>query len=372
MSNKRGKMDYQQRIKTVQQQLQELGCDAFIVEDPINLYYLLGLKISSGRLLLLKNQAYLFVDGRYTEICEKANLVSVIPTKTEENTFHNVLQKEAKEVKRLGFSSELLSYKMYLDLSRSIQEMGRTIELVTLDNPIKKIRSIKDQDELKLLKDAAELGSKGYDFLLEHLKEGVTEVELARDLEIFWKQQGSKSLAFEPIIAFGANSSMPHYRSSDIPLKKGDTVLLDIGVNLQGYHSDMTRTVFFQEPLSVMKEIYAIVKQAQEKALEIIKPGIEIVQLDRAARGYIEETGYGPYFSHGLGHGVGLEIHELPSLRKPFAIPAVCLEEGMVITIEPGIYLPNIGGVRIENTVAVTNSGYEDLTKRSTEMHIIS
>jgi Xaa-Pro aminopeptidase len=161
---------------------------------------------------------------------------------------------------------------------------------------------------------------------------------------------------------------MPHYKTSNVPLKKGDIVLLDIGVTLNHYHSDMTRTVFFGPPQKELAKIYEITKLAKEAALKLTKPGVKIKALDEAARSHIEKKGYGDKFSHGLGHGVGLEVHEAPSVNgKSKAI----LEEGMVITVEPGIYLPKLGGVRLEDTVVVTKSGYQSLTNRPEDLIVI-
>jgi len=203
------------------------------------------------------------------------------------------------------------------------------------------------------------------------LKEGISENELAIELEIFWKRRGSKAIAFDPIIAFGSNSSMPHYRVGQRKLNTGEAVLIDIGVNLNHYHSDMTRVVFFGDPDPKIASIYEIVLKAQELALENCRPGTPIAELDASARTYIEQKGYGENFTHSLGHGVGLEIHELPLIRSQSPGADTQLEEGMVVTIEPGIYLPGIGGVRIEDTVAITRDGYENLTNRSKELSII-
>lgn len=165
---------------------------------------------------------------------------------------------------------------------------------------------------------------------------------------------------------------MPHYRAGNTKLKQGMPILIDIGVNYRHYHSDMTRVVFLGEPDPKLKTIYHIVEKAQKEALQLCKPGTLIGELDRAARGYIESQGYGDHFGHGLGHGVGLEIHELPNVRNKPPFNSMVLLPGMVITIEPGIYIPDIGGVRIEDTIVITENGHENLTERSKELNILN
>ena len=261
---------------------------------------------------------------------------------------------------KLGFDSENTTHQSFLNLQMLLKE---TL-LVPFNNPIQKIRSIKEPAEITLLSEAASLGIQGFHHIKSLLKDGIRESEISAELEIFWKKKGGQGLAFEPIIAFGANSAMPHYRASGTQLEQGMTVLIDIGVKWKGYHSDMSRTFFWGSPPVQMSEIYSIVEEAQQRALALCKPGTLIGDLDSAARDYIASKGYGENFMHSLGHGVGLEIHEWPLVCKREPYQNLPLEEGMVITIEPGIYLPGIGGVRIEDTVAITKIGYDNLTRR--------
>ncbi len=353
-------MSYADRLHRVQQILQQKGCDALLVEDGINLYYLTGLELSAGTLIVQESGAHLFVDNRYYELCKKRSPFPVVLI--DQGVISDLLgHPECASIRNLGFNSESLSFKAYQEMENKLK--GKVI-LVPLDNPMNSIRAIKDSDEIALLKEAADLGSKGFDFVCTLLKEGISEAEVARELEIFWKRLGSKGVAFDPIIAFGANSSMPHYRAGEAKLQRGEPVLIDIGVNLKHYHSDMTRVVFFGEPKQPMREIYDIVLQAQEAALKVCKPGTLIGEVDQAARGLIAAAGYGERFTHSIGHGIGLEIHEYPILRNKPPMKDVPLQIGMAITIEPGIYLPGVGGVRIEDTVIITGTGYENLTNR--------
>lgn len=335
------------RIKKVQEYLVQQGLEALIVEAPVDLYYLTGLHFSAGKLLVEREKASLFVDGRYTEVAKTSGL----PVEPLES-FSKIHFKEGN----IAFDSASTTYSTYLELLAIFDT-----KLVAVSAPVKTLRSIKEKEEIALLKKAAELGSRGYDFVLTLLEEGITEETVSRELEIFWKKQGGGGVSFEPIIAFGANTSKPHYRAGKAKLKQGDPVLIDIGVMREHYASDMTRVVFFGEPNTQLKTIYGVVKEAFLAATALCKKGTLLADLDNAARQLIEKAGYGEFFSHSLGHGVGLEVHELPLVRKTSSMP---IEVGMVFTIEPGIYLPGIGGVRLEDTVVITRDGYESLTNR--------
>lgn len=365
-------MPYKQRLKNLQKLLKENKCDALYIDDSVNLFYLTGIHLSAGVLLAHAKGAFLLVDGRYIEMCKKLSPFPVILTNNFMKTLSELLTKKNIKISRLGFNSENTSYKNFLALQSCVEPLSSKMQLLPLDNPVKQLRSIKDKNEIALLKKAAALGSKGFDFACQCLKKGITELEVASELEIFWKREGSKGLAFDPIIAFGANSSMPHYRAGNTKLKNGDTVLIDIGVNLEHYNSDMTRVVYFKKPDPKILEIHDIVEKAQAKALSLCRPGTLIGEIDKAARDFIHNAGYGEFFNHGLGHGVGLDIHEWPVIKNIVPFNTMSLQEGMVITIEPGIYLPDHGGVRIENTIVITKNNYEDLTKRSTKPIVIN
>lgn len=361
-------MNKQGRLENLQQILKKTSCDLFLVEDPTNLFYMTGFSLSTGFLLVHSQGAILMVDNRYYENCQKN---SPFPVVLSDKTPWTSVVNRLSNIRKIGFDSETTSFQRYQQLEKEIALSPTPYQLIPFENPVKKLRAVKDSEEINFLQEAARLGSAGYDYVLGLLHDGITEKEIALELEIFWKKRGSKALAFDPIIAFGKNSSMPHYRAGDVKLAKGMTVLIDIGVNLEHYHSDMTRTVFFGDPQDKMKEIYHIVLDAQENALALCKPGILIGELDQAARNYIAEKGYGGNFGHSLGHGIGLEVHELPPIRNRPPANEIALQEGMVITIEPGIYLPDVGGVRIEDTIVITGNGHKNLTNRPKELIII-
>jgi Xaa-Pro aminopeptidase len=354
-------MPHQQRLQQLQMSISNNACDALLIENTIDLFYLTGIELSTGQLLASSQNIVLIVDKRYFEYCQKCSPITVWDA---ENYSLNACfaTPEFSSTTALGFNSSKTIYKDFLQLQKLAE--AKSFQLVPIESPLQNLRAIKDETELQLLQEAGNLGSLGFDFVLSLLREGITELEIANELEIFWKKHGSKGLAFDPIIAFGTNSSMPHYRAGNAQLQHGNIVLIDIGVNLHHYHSDMTRTVFFGSPHPKLAEIHEIVQQAQAAALALCRPGTNLAELDNAARELIAAHSFGPQFSHSLGHGVGLEIHEYPTIKNIPPYASVPLAPGMVITIEPGIYLPELGGVRIEDTIAITKDGYLNLTNR--------
>lgn len=344
------------RIQKVQSSLPSWNVDAILIGCPIDLKYLTGLDMSAGKLLITKQAPFLLVDSRYLEKCQKGTSIEVILDTPEQRS---ALFERLGALPRIGFDSRTTSYATFLDWQKMVPS-GTT--LMSLDAPMQRVRACKDPTEIAAIRASALLTVEGLHFLRSKIQVGVTERELARALERFWLEKGADGSAFEPIIAFAEHSSMPHWRSSDTPLKPDSVVLIDIGVTLNGYASDMTRMLFFGRPPEEIVAIHEIVLRAQRKAINAVCPGISVAALDRIARELIAEAGYGPHFLHRLGHGVGMEIHEYPSLTGDAAAESRLLAPGMVITIEPGIYLSGLGGVRIEDTVLVTETGHEELT----------
>lgn len=355
-------MDYLKRVEKLRQELNERSFEALIIDKPIDLMYLSGMELSLGRLFLSPTECILFVDGRYFEDCQENCPFQVL--NSQDNAFLEHIKKS--QLKSLAFDSAYTSHQNYLHLKKNLQ-----CELLAWACPLKVSRLKKDTQEIDILRKAADLGSRGYDLGVSLLKIGVSEIEIAQKIEIFWKEHGAIAPSFDINVSFGKNSSKPHHRASEQLLKKGDIVLFDIGVNYQHYASDMTRTLFFGEKDPKLAEIYQIVLQAQEKALSLCKKGSRLGDLDKISREHIEKSGYSEYYPHGLGHGIGLEIHESPGIRDQQADSDMILQEGMVFTIEPGIYLPGWGGVRIEDSICIKGDSYENFSQRSKELMVI-
>ncbi|MBJ7449218.1 MAG: aminopeptidase P family protein [Parachlamydiales bacterium] len=357
--------DLNSRINKVQHLLEQYDVDIFIVDDPLDIFYLTGLELSVGHLLVSTEVVQLFVDGRYLEYVKTQSVVDTKDILNEQRASEFILDCGISNPK-VGFNQ---SFTTYVNFEKY---KGYFARLIPLENFVGQIRLIKEADEIVLLKKAQALNERGYDYVLSILKRGCTEKDIAKQLQIFWLDQGADSLAFDSIIAFGENTSLPHHHPTDKKLEANQPVLIDIGVILNNYHSDMTRVVFTGQPSDKMLEVYDVVKRAQLAAMVLCKPGTPIAHLDRAARQVIIDAGLGDYFNHSLGHGIGLQTHEAPFLRDNKYTESQVLKAGMVLTLEPGVYLPNIGGVRIEDIIHVNDDGYELFNTRSKELMQIS
>lgn len=326
------------------------GCEACLIQDPLDLLYFTGLSLSAGKLCLCKGNALLLVDGRYLQAAqEKAPMPVALDDKLAASSFFS-------SASSIWFDGQHTSYEAYLKWQESLHN-----RFASKTSFFKPLRMIKDSLEIEKMKKSAQLLWRGFEFLSSQLREGITEKEMARSFEIFCLQHGGEGLAFEPIIAFGPNSAMPHYRSQDVPLKKGDIVLIDIGVVVERYHSDMTRLVFYQTAHPELESLHHINKAAHDAALHLCRPGTKIGALDRAARDVMAHHGVEDLFLHSLGHGIGLETHEYPRIKWDGEDKDLLLQPGMVFTIEPGLYVPGLGGVRYEDTIFITETGYENL-----------
>ncbi|VHO05034.1 M24 family metallopeptidase [Candidatus Rhabdochlamydia sp. T3358] len=335
------------RVARLWEQL-ESSIEACLIEDSIDLYYLTGLSLSKGSLLLTRKKQLLLVDDRYFQSAVEKAVVAVerdSPIAWEEFFAHS-------SFKKIAFDSEKVSYERYLGLQKYHKD------LVAYPNLLKNVRAIKDTVEIGKITMSAQLLRQGFTHICSLLKVGITEKELSKEFEIFCLQQGADGLAFEPIIAFGKNSAMPHYHSQNVALQSKDVVLIDIGVVVDHYHSDMTRVVFFEEPHLRLSYLYQIVKQAQKAALDLCAPGITLAELDLAAREVFRKHDLEPFFVHSLGHGIGLTTHEFPRISHQGKDSQVILQKNMVVTIEPGLYLPDIGGARYEDMILITEEGY--------------
>jgi Xaa-Pro aminopeptidase len=348
---------FEARLQRVQQELKNLRVDGCLIEDPLDLLYFTGLKLSCGKLLVCPTDILLLVDSRYLPIAKERALCP-FTLDTEDHWFSFCRR---CGIHRLGFDGRHTSYDHFLHLRQ------KKLELISCSALFKEIRSIKDPLEIAKMKKSAHLLWRGFEFICSTLKAGVTEREVAKTFEIFCLQNGADALSFEPIIAFGPHSAIPHHRSENVSLMSGDVVLVDIGVAIAGYHSDMTRTLFFETKHPYLSKLYKIVQKAQRTALELCRPGQTVGQIDLAARKVFKEEGVEELFIHGLGHGIGLEVHEFPRIKYDGVDKDAILKSGMVVTIEPGLYVPGIGGVRYEDTIVITDDGYENLYPTKSE-----
>jgi len=341
---------FNKRIQNFQALLKKEKIEGCIIDNPIDLFYLTGLRLSLGRLIVTPKEATLFVDGRYFEMCRSLSFLNVQKSALE------TLKRFLSSFKTLGFDSEFTTVAQYESL-----KIVTSCDLRKFPSPLKTLRAIKDASELKALKKSADLLWKGFLYIRKSLKEGCSELDLARAFEVYCLKEGASKLAFEPIIAFGKNSAIPHHRAGSRRLKKGDLVLIDIGVVVDYYCSDMTRVLHFGKKNLELIHLEKIVRNAHQAALNLCKPGIKVKELDLAAREEMKKEGLEDLFVHSLGHGVGLEIHEFPRVRKEGDDQDVILAPGMAITIEPGLYISGVGGVRYEDTIIITSKGYINL-----------
>lgn len=354
------------RIEKLRRRLSEAGLDGLVVSGRQNVRYLCGFTGSAGVLVVPRDPSRLPVlvtDSRYTE--QAARQAPGARVVKHGDHLHETLKEVVGELgcRRLGFESDHVSYHQATLWMESITG----IEWVPVEQQVEALRAIKETDELQAMRRAIELTDEAFEYVCGIMRPGMAERAVAWRLETFLREHGADSLAFPIIVASGPNGALPHATPSDRPLQVGDLVVLDFGCVIEGYHSDLTRTVVVgPEVPPRAREVYELVVQAQKAGIEALRPGVTGKEVDAAARSVIEQAGLGDYFGHGLGHGVGLEVHEpVPRLNK---VCEVVLEPGMVTSVEPGIYLPGWGGVRVEDLVLVTAGGREILTGAPREL----
>lgn len=314
-----------------------------------------------GYLLITKNEAKLLVDGRYiTEAKTVAKNVTVENFTNIFQSLNDICQKE--NITNVGFEADYITYGQLADWKKMMPK----INFVPLN--IRELRMIKDQEEINRIQKACEIGDLAYQEILKNIKPGMTEREVENIILNSFSKNGATKASFETIIASGFRSAMPHGKASDKVINDNEIITCDFGCVYQGFCSDMTRTFALGKIDDKLIEIHNIVAQAQMNGIKAVKPGIKIGEIDKICRDYIAEQGYGQYFTHGTGHGLGIEIHEAPwVIRNEQTI----LKPGMVITVEPGIYIPDLGGVRIEDDILVTENGYQILTKSPREINVL-
>lgn len=343
----------------------DLSLDGFLVTSPENRRYLSGFTGSTGVVLIQRDAEYLFVDFRYVEQAEQETKGFQVVHVSGQSVLMAALEKaKTCGLSKLGFEGKHVTVKEFEDM----RAKACGLELVLTENVCEDIRVVKDEGELDHIRKAAEITDRAFAHILGVIRPGISERELAIELEYFMERQGSEGTAFPSIVASGARSALPHGTASDKTINSGDLVVLDFGAKYKGYCADMTRTVAVGEISSELRQIYDIVYEAQEFARRRIIPGMTGQDADSLARDIIESKGYGDRFGHGLGHGVGLLVHEEPRLGLK---SDVVLKSGMIVTVEPGIYLPDAGGVRIEDLSFIKEDGLEILSTSPRELIVI-
>lgn len=349
------------KFDKIQQLLERESLDALLVMSAENRRYLSEFTGSSGALIITKESRFLMSDFRYkAQGAEQAEEFEFILQ--EKGLLESIVSfMNSKGLKRIGFEGEHVNYNTYSQLIKSF-------DVVPLTGEVEKIRLIKTDEELDLIIKACEIADQSYEYILTYVKAGMTELEVKNELEAHMTSLGASGPSFDTIVASGHRGALPHGVASDKVIEDGDMVTLDFGAWYKGYASDITRTFAVGSVSPEMEEIYNIVLESQLKSLDEIKAGMTGKEADSIARDVISAKGHGEHFGHSLGHGLGLEVHELPGLSQK---STMTLEPGMVITIEPGIYVDGLGGVRIEDDAVVTEKGLKKLTHSSKKLFIV-
>ncbi|MBI3754654.1 MAG: aminopeptidase P family protein [Deltaproteobacteria bacterium] len=352
------------RLKKIQERLAIWKIDALLITTMENIRYLSGFTGSSGVIIITSEQAFFLTDSRYAE--QSKNEVGRLKIKIYKKQIEDVACLINKlKPRAIGFEAKGLVYETY----RRLKALIHGKRLIPVSEDIYRIRARKDAGELKLIKKAISLSSVGFNAAMNCIAPGALECDAAFDIEMAMKKNGAEGLSFDIIAASGKRAALPHGKASDKRIKRHEMIIVDLGAKYNGYYSDETCTFAVGKPDKEQRKVYQVVKDAHDKAIEAVRPGVKASYIDSAARCFIKRAGYGRYFSHGTGHGVGLAVHEWPNI-SPYNDDVV--EEGMVFTIEPGIYIPGWGGVRIEDMVLVTKNGCEVLTEMSKELKQVS
>ena len=347
--------DYRRRLQNLRRELRKKELDSFLVTNETNVTYLSGFKGNDSLILITPDSQFFLTDSRYTEEAKDAvrdfNIVEV-PSSFYE-TLGNIIRNN--RIKKMGFESMNLPFEVAKKLEGHVRPAG----ISPVSNLVETLRAVKDKKEIDHIKNSVRITKEVLEKTIKAVRPGEKERSLSDRIECEFIKKGARA-SFEPIVACGKNSSKPHAHPGGAKVAKDDFVMMDIGCAFNHYNSDITRMVLIGKVRNKIKEIYGIVRTAQEKAIESIKPGKKVSDVDFAGRNYINKKGYGKFFGHSMGHGVGMDVHEEPSVSRR---NTDILRPGMVFTIEPAIYIPGLGGVRIEDMALVTEKGYEILTK---------
>lgn len=347
----------EERLAGLRSFLRENGADAVLINKEVNLHYFSGFRGDDTLLLVSADKAFLLTDFRYTEqAAEQAAEFEIVEQK------HGLWKEAAAVIKKEGwkqiaFEGNAILFNNYSQMEKELRGEAYFATPVSLDS----LRVIKDENEIECIRKAVSISDAAFEDIISYIKPGMSEIEVAARMEQKMRELGSERPAFTTIVASGARGSLPHGVATEKLIVSGEFVTMDFGAVYKGYHSDITRTVCVGKADEKQKEIYSLVLNGQLLGESLVKPGASGKQIDAAVRGLFAEKGYEKYFGHGLGHSLGLEIHEEPRLSPS----SLCehLEPNTLVTVEPGIYIPGWGGIRIEDTVLVTAEGSEPLTR---------
>lgn len=347
----------------IQKLLMTTGVDAALITDPYNMRYISGFRGGEGTLYISGESRVLITDSRYTEAAGKESSFTVKECNRHHSTT-DILKEliEAEAVQKLGYEDAAMLCRTFHDYQ---QKLAMVQQWVPLGEEVRKLRQIKKEEELTCLRQAERIGDLAFSKILDVIRPGITEKEVRMELEYQMMKQGADGVSFDTIVASGIHSSMPHAIPTDKKIELGDFVTMDFGCRYQGYCSDMTRTIVVGKANDRQKEIYQLVLKANRVTESLLRAGMICREVDKIARDIITDAGYGDYFGHGLGHSVGLEIHESPACNMR---DTTILQPNMIMTVEPGVYLPGFGGVRIEDMVVITEHGYENLAHSGKEL----
>lgn len=349
------------RVEKLRSAMAEANIPALLVTEINNLRYISGFTGSTGIGLITEYDAWFFADPRYIiqakDECQGFEIVPVV------DGFMKTVGGLVKDkgFKLLAFERQHVSFATYEDLRNTVPE----VRLQPVSNLVEDLRAVKDDGEIEIIRQAAKIADDTFEHVLNIIRPGMTERELALEIEWHMRKLGAVREGFGSIVASGPRGALPHASPTDKPLQKGELVVMDYGAYFRGYNSDITRTVCIGKADSQQREVYEIVREAQQLGVETLRPGLKGQDVDRAVREFISARGYGDKFGHGLGHGLGLQVHDVGALGKTSTTE---IKPGMVFTVEPGIYIEGWGGVRIEDDVLVTDSGSERLTLSPREL----
>lgn len=344
--------------------MEEASIGAALITSPENRYYFSDFRGSSGALLITRENAWLFTDFRYTDqASDESPLYEIVNHNRE---MYQTISQYIKNhsIKEVGIEQVTLPVNDYLEIKEHLSD----VELSPIDEQMFDLRMIKDDKEIGYLRKAVAICDKAFEQILNYIRPGVSEKDIGMELEFAMRRAGAESIKANHVIASGERASLPHGQATDRIVKVGDFVKMDFGARVNGYYSDFTRTVVLGDPSKRQREIYDIVRTAQEASLKAIGPGITCSEMDEIGRSIIREAGYGDNFGHSLGHSIGLAVHEKPAMRKT---DETVLQPGMIITVEPGIYIPGFGGVRIEDLIVITENGYENFTHATKDLQVL-